>query len=77
MENLSEAARSLFRRHVERMGKIDVDDSNRRAYRELEAQGLVLLGRPFTGEPRYHLTRAGYEMKLKILATSPSLSESA
>ncbi len=74
MDTLSESAAALFRLHVERMGKIDVDDTNRQAYRELEAAGLVLLGRPFTGEPRYHLTRAGYELKLAI---APSLSESA
>ncbi len=65
---LSEAALALFRLHVERMGKIDVDNTNREAYRDLEAAGLVLLGRPFVGEPRYHLTRAGYELKLELMA---------
>ncbi len=74
MNYLSESALALFRLHVERMGKIDVDDCNREAYRELEAAGLVLLGRPFVGAPRYHLTRSGYELKLSIV---PSLSESA
>jgi hypothetical protein len=57
-----------YRIAVERMGKIEVDDSNRRAYRELESAGIVLIGRPFVGEPRYHLTRAGYEMKLELIA---------
>ena len=71
---LSEAALSLFRLHVERMGEIDVDDSNRDAYRELEAEGLVLKGRPFVGEPRYHLTRGGFDLKN---STAPSHAESA
>ena len=72
---LSESALTLFHEHVARMDKIDVDDTNRMAYRELETAGLVIPGRPFVGEPRYHLTRAGYDLKLKI--TSPSLAESA
>ncbi len=40
MDTLSEAARALFRLHVERMGKIAVDASNRDAYRELDAAGI-------------------------------------
>lgn len=64
--NLSDTAQALFRLHVERMGKIDVDDANRPAYQELHAAGLVILGRPFTGQPRYHLTRAGFELKQQI-----------
>lgn len=63
---LSEPALALFRLHLARLGRIDVDDSNREAYRELEASGLVLLGRPFVGEPRYHLTRAGFERKMAM-----------
>ena len=66
---LSDSAISLFRLHVERKGKIDVDDGNREPYRELEHAGLVLLGRPFVGEPRYHLTRAGYSARLKFWLT--------
>jgi hypothetical protein len=69
---LSDCAISLFRLHVERKGKIDVDNGNREPYRELEHAGLALLGRPFVGEPRYHLTRAGYERKLEILAYAKS-----
>lgn len=65
MPNLSESALALFRLHVERMGDIDVGDDNRGLYRELEAAGLVLLGRPFVGEPRYHLTRAGFDLKME------------
>jgi hypothetical protein len=74
---LSTEAQALFRLHVERMGKIDVDDCNREAYRELEAAGLVMNSRPFVGNQLYSLTRAGYERKLEMLATAPSLSESA
>ena len=69
---LSDSAISLFRLHVERKGKIDVDNGNREPYRELEHAGLMLLGRPFAGEPRYHLTRTGYERKLEILAYAKS-----
>ena len=65
---LSDSAISLFRRHVERKGKIDVDNGNREPYRELEHAGLVLLGRPFVGEPRYHLTRSGSERKQSPLS---------
>ncbi len=68
MDTLSEAARSLFRLHVERMGKIDVTDDNREACRELEAAGLVMNSRPFVGNQLYSLTRAGYELKLELLA---------
>ncbi len=64
---LSESALALFRLHVEREGRIDLDDATRKPYRELEAAGLVLLGRPFTGEPRYHLTRLGFERKAALL----------
>ncbi len=64
---LSETALSLFRLHVERMGRIAVDDSNREPYRELESAGLVLLGRPFTGPPQYHLTKEGFERKAELL----------
>ncbi len=64
---LSEAALALFRLHVERKGRIDIDESNREAYRDLERAGLMLLGRPFVGEPRYHLTRDGFERKAELL----------
>jgi hypothetical protein len=74
MDTLSEAARALFRLHVERMGKIDVDESNRNAYRELEAAGLVMNSRPFAGNQLYSLTRAGFDLKNSI---APSLAESA
>jgi len=63
METLSVEARSLFRLHVERLGRIDVTDDNRQAYRELEQAGLVMNSRPFTGNQLYSLTRAGYELE--------------
>lgn len=74
---LSEPAIALLWLHVQRTGDIEVTDTNREAYRELERAGLVLLGRPFTGEARYHLTREGFERKGELLPTSPSPSESA
>ena len=67
-EKLSDQARDLFRLHVERQGNINVDEDNRGSYYELEQAGLVLLGRPFTGAPRYHLTQQGYEAKLQLVA---------
>ncbi len=63
---LSDAAVALFGSHVERQGDIDVDELNRELYRELEATGLVLLGRPFVREPRCHLARMGFERKLEL-----------
>ena len=74
MDTLSESALALLRLHVERMGRIDLDDSNREPYRELERAGLVMLGRPFTRPPRYHLTRAGFELKAELPAIVPSPS---
>jgi len=75
MNTLSESALALFRLHVERMGKIDVDDTNHEAYRELERVGLVINSRPFVGNQLYTLTRAGYDLKQSHIY--PSLSESA
>jgi hypothetical protein len=65
MNTLSESALALFRLHVERQGRIDVDDANREAYRELERAGLVMNCRPFTGNQLYSLTREGFERKLE------------
>ena len=80
MDHLSDAALALFRLHVERRGRIDVNDTNREAYRELEAAGLVLLSRPFTGPRAYLLTKIGWKM-IEILARMeanvPSLEESS
>jgi hypothetical protein len=63
---LSESAVSLFRLHVERKGQIEVDDSTREAYQELERAGLMLLSRPFVGERVYRLTKEGFERKGEI-----------
>lgn len=68
MNTLSEAALALFRLHVDRQGRIDVDDTNHAAYRELEAAGLVMNSRPFTGKQLYSLTWAGFERKVELLA---------
>ena len=75
MKTLSESALALFRLHVERIGKIDVDDTNRACFQELEQAGLVRNRRPFTGNQLYALTREGAEFKQSL--TPPSLSESA
>lgn len=71
---LSEAALALFHLHVERMGRIDVDDTNREAYQELEAAGLVMNSRPFAGNQLYSLTWEGFNLKNSI---SPSRVKSA
>ena len=71
---LSDAALCLFRLHVERQGEIDVDDSNRDAYRELEAAGLVMNSRPFVGNQLYSLTKAGFDLKM---STAPLHAGSA
>ena len=63
---LSETAVALFQLHVDRQGQVPVDDFNRELYRELERAGLVRLGRPFTGEPSYHLTKEGFERKPEL-----------
>jgi len=77
--SLSDTALSLFRLHVERQGRIDVDHSNREPYRELERAGLVLLSRPFTGPRTYVLTKIGWKM-IEVLArietNAPSPEES-
>ena len=64
---LSGSALALFRLHVERQGKVGVDDDNRESYRELERAGLVLLSRPFTGPRTYVLTKIGWKM-IEVLA---------
>jgi hypothetical protein len=72
---LSDSARPPFRLHVERQGDIDVDDSNREAYRELERAGLVMNGRPFVGNKLCSLTREGFERKAELLSVpSPAVS---
>ena len=67
---LSEAARALFRLHVERRGQIDVDDTNHEAYRELEKAGLAMNSRPFVGNQLYSLTRAGFELRMDLFGSA-------
>ena len=65
---LSGSALALFRLHVERQGKVGVDDDNRESYRELERAGLVMNSRPFAGNQLYSLTREGFERKAELLS---------
>jgi hypothetical protein len=77
---LSKRALILFRLHIERRGDIMVDDSNRKAYRELARAGLMVAGNSFAGgqESVYHVTKLGFERKAELLAvTSPSPGSAA
>ena len=77
---LSSEALILFRQHIERRGDIDVDDSNREAYRELERAGLMACGHSFRDGPNsiYRVTELGFERKAELLAaTSPSPGRAA
>ncbi len=77
---LSHEALALFRQHIERHGDIEVDDSNREAYRELARAGLMVVGNSFArGEARvYHVTKTGFERKAELLAaTAPSPGSAA
>jgi len=73
MNHLSDSALALFRLHVERMGRVDVDDCNRDAYCELERAGLVMNRRPFTGNQLYGLTRAGFELKQEMASAKEAV----
>jgi hypothetical protein len=66
---LSGAALALFRRHVERGGHLDVDDTTREPYRELARAGLMQAGHTYTkgDESIYRLTKEGFERKLELL----------
>jgi hypothetical protein len=68
---LSEAALALFRRHVERRGQLDVDDSTREPYRELARAGLMRAGSTFRDGPEsiYRLTQEGFERKAELLSS--------
>ncbi len=67
---LSESALALLRLHVERKGKIPVDDATRKPYRELARAGLMMAGHSFVGgdESIYVLTEEGFERKAELLA---------
>jgi hypothetical protein len=71
-KTLSEAAVSLFRLHIERKGHIAVDNSTREPYRELARAGLMMAGSTFRDgeESIYCLTKAGYDLKIELLASS-------
>jgi hypothetical protein len=72
---LSKRALALFRMYIERRGEIMVDDSNRKADRELARAGLMVAGNSFAGgqENVYHVTKLRFERKAELLAaTSPS-----
>jgi hypothetical protein len=68
---LSQEALALFRLHVERHGDVDVD-ANRKAYRELERAGLMVVGNTFAGgqDSIYHVTKEGFERKAELLAAT-------
>jgi hypothetical protein len=77
---LSHEALALFRLHVERHGDVDVDDSNRAAYRELERAGLMVCGHSFRDGPNsiYKVTRLGFDRKAELLAaTAPAPGSAA
>jgi hypothetical protein len=59
--NLSEAALTLLRRHIEH-GELPVDDSNREPHRELAHAGLMVAVHTFSGgrEQFYRFTREGW-----------------
>jgi hypothetical protein len=67
---LSESALALLRLHLERHGQIDVDDTNRGAYRELGRAGIMAVGHSFSGgrDSIYRLTKEGFERKAELLA---------
>jgi len=71
---LADSALALLRLHIDRRGDLAVDDSNREAYRELAAGGLMIAGHSFTGgrESLYRLTKEGWEF-----ANAPSLGTAA
>jgi hypothetical protein len=77
---LSREALDLFRRHIERHGYIDVDDSNREAYRELERAGLRACGHSFCDGPNsiFKVTKLDFERRAELpAATAPSPGRAA
>lgn len=67
---LSDSALNQLRLHVDRQGKVRVDNSNREAYRELACAGLMIAGHSFTEgrEAFYVFTDAGWERRHEFLA---------
>ena len=73
---LSAEALALLKLHVERKGDIDVDDSNREIYRELERAGIVAVGHSFRDgrDSIYRLTKEGFERKAELLARAQRIA---
>ncbi len=65
---LSRTAVARFRSHL--AGDCEVTDTNRAAYRELAAAGLMAAGHSFVrgDESIYQLTKEGFQRKAEILA---------
>jgi hypothetical protein len=74
--HFSESAVALLRLHLERHGQIDVDDTNRQAYRELERAGIMAVGHGFSGgrDSIYRLTKEGFERKAELLACTQTIA---
>ncbi len=73
---LSESALMLFRLHVERMGRIDVDDATRPLYRELARAGVMQAGSTFRDgeESVYVLTEEGFNRKAELLGCAKEIA---
>lgn len=73
---LSPSAIALFRLHVERQGRIDVDDSTRESYRELARAGLMRAGSTFRDGPEsiYRLTVEGFERKAELCGCAEKIA---
>ncbi len=67
---LSEAALSVFRLHVERHGHLEVDDATRPLYRELASHGIMRAGSTFRDGPESisKLTKEGFDRKAELMA---------
>ena len=73
---LSPPALALLRLHLERHGQIEVDDTNRETYRELERAGIMAVGHSFSGgrDSIYRLTKDGFEQKADLLACAQKIA---
>jgi hypothetical protein len=75
---LSADALALFKLHIERLGDIAVDDSNREPYRELARAGLMVPLHSFTRsrEALYRITDEGWDRRFEFISPSPAESSS-
>jgi hypothetical protein len=75
---LSADALALFKRHIERLGDIAVDDSNREPYRELARAGLMVPLHSFTRGrgALFRITDEGWDRRFEFIAPSPAQSSS-